>query len=49
MDIFQQASLNLTLPEWTKLVYPEPLQSLAGMQCHFENYNDILIRLNGGK
>ncbi|GLV41156.1 uncharacterized protein CBL_04680 [Carabus blaptoides fortunei] len=47
-NLNSEASQNLTLPQWTKLVYPEPLHSLAGMQCSFENYNDILIRLNGG-
>lgn len=38
----------MALPEWTKAVFPEPLQSIAAMQIKFENYNDILIRLNGG-
>lgn len=41
--------MNFTLPEWTKMIYPQPISSLAGTQCDFENYNDILKRLNGGR
>lgn len=52
-DVYQnlnaESSMNLTLPEWTKLVYPQPLYYIAGMQCRFENYNTVLIRLNGGR
>ncbi|XP_063909786.1 venom acid phosphatase Acph-1-like [Zophobas morio] len=44
-----EANMNLTLPEWSKTVYPEPLQTLAGLQCNFENYNAILKTLNGGR
>lgn len=40
--------MNLTLPTWTKTIYPQPISSLSGSQCDFENYNDILKRLNGG-
>lgn len=43
-----EENMNLTLPEWTKAVYPEILSSIAGKQCEFENYNTILRRLNGG-
>lgn len=41
--------MNLTLPEWTKSVYPEDITNIAAKQCEMENYNDILKRLNGGK
>lgn len=43
-----EQSMNLTLPEWTKSVYPEEIHTLAGKQCNFENYNSVLKRLNGG-
>ncbi|KAI4459428.1 acid phosphatase-related [Holotrichia oblita] len=44
-----EMQMNLTLPEWTKTVFPDPISFLAGQQCNFENYNDILKRLNGGR
>ncbi|KRT82077.1 Phosphatase [Oryctes borbonicus] len=52
-DVFQtlyaERQMNFTLPEWTKSVFPEPISSIAGIQCNFENYNGILKRLNGGR
>ena len=56
MDVFQlyqtlnaEENMNLTLPNWTDPVYPEPMETLVGKQCEFENYNSVLKRLNGGK
>lgn len=43
-----QENLNLTLPEWSRSVYPSILQDIAGKQCEFENGNTVLRRLNGG-
>ncbi|KRT82078.1 Phosphatase [Oryctes borbonicus] len=47
--LYAEQHMNLTLPEWTEAVYPEPMGFLAGLQCHYENYNDILKRLFGGR
>lgn len=43
-----EENMNFTLPEWSINVYPDILSTIAGKQCEFENYNDILKRLNGG-
>ncbi|XP_050303568.1 venom acid phosphatase Acph-1-like [Anthonomus grandis grandis] len=55
-DVFQiyqtltaEATLNLTLPEWTNRVYPEEVTKIAAKQCEIENYNDVLKKLNGGR
>ncbi|CAG9766715.1 unnamed protein product [Ceutorhynchus assimilis] len=55
-DIFQiyqtltaEKTLNLTLPEWTKKVYPEEITKIAAKQCEMENANDVLKKLNGGR
>lgn len=52
-DIYQtldaEMQMNLTLPEWTRNVFPDPISFIVGQQCNFENYNSILKRLNGGK
>lgn len=44
-----ETTMNLTLPEWTKSVFPEPLSTLATKQTHYENYNSVLKKLNGGR
>ncbi|XP_022909416.1 venom acid phosphatase Acph-1-like [Onthophagus taurus] len=44
-----EETMNFTLPEWTKPIYPGLIDQLAGKQCEFENYNPILKRLNGGR
>lgn len=43
-----ERQMNFTLPEWTQSVFPEPLATIAGLQCNFENYNRVLKSLNGG-
>lgn len=43
-----EKTMNLTLPEWTEKVYPEPITSIAAKQCEMENHNDVLKKLNGG-
>lgn len=55
-DVFQiyqtltaERTMNLTLPEWTKKVYPEKVTIIAAKQCELENSNHILKRLNGGR
>lgn len=40
--------MNLTLPEWTKIVYPEPLTTIVGLLLQWENSNDMFKRLNVG-
>lgn len=47
--LYAEQHMNLTLPKWSEIVYPEPMTYLAGLQCHYENYNSILKRLFGGK
>ncbi|GJQ72573.1 hypothetical protein Trydic_g1241 [Trypoxylus dichotomus] len=47
--LYAETQMNFTLPGWTKSVFPDPISFLAGLQCNFENYNDILKRLNGGR
>lgn len=47
--LYAEDNMNLTLPEWTRSIYPEKLSYLAGQRCNFENYNDVLKRLNGGR
>lgn len=54
-DVFQifqtltaEKTLNLTLPEWTKSVYPEKITEIAAKQCEVENHSSMLKRLNGG-
>lgn len=44
-----EENMGLALPRWTDSVYPDTIHSLAAKQCAFENYNQILKRLNGGK
>ncbi|KAF7281463.1 hypothetical protein GWI33_004752 [Rhynchophorus ferrugineus] len=44
-----EKTLNFTLPEWTKDVYPEKITMLAAKQCEIENQNDLLKKLNGGR
>ncbi|KAJ8937379.1 hypothetical protein NQ314_011927 [Rhamnusium bicolor] len=41
--------MNLTLPEWSKSVFPEEITELAAKQCELENSNGILKKLNGGR
>jgi hypothetical protein len=41
--------MNLTLPEWTKSVYPDEVHEITAKRCFYENYNSILKRLNGGR
>lgn len=45
-----QASMNLSLPEWSHDVFPYgKLQDATVLQYQLYNYNNELIRLNGGK
>lgn len=39
---------NLTLPEWLKSVYPEPITSTAALTYHFRNIDENLRRINMG-
>ncbi|XP_018578050.1 venom acid phosphatase Acph-1-like [Anoplophora glabripennis] len=56
MDVFSiyqtltaERGMNLTLPEWSKSVYPHGITEIAAKQCELENSNKILKRLNGGR
>ncbi|XP_020285852.1 venom acid phosphatase Acph-1-like [Pseudomyrmex gracilis] len=44
----EQSANNLTLPEWTKTVYPKPMDEIAALSFKFASYTDTLKRLNGG-
>lgn len=52
-DIYQtlnsEDAMNLTLPEWTKSVYPSKLHEVAAQRCYFENSTPLLKKLNGGR
>ncbi|KAJ8935667.1 hypothetical protein NQ318_012829 [Aromia moschata] len=41
--------MNLSLPEWTKSVFPHEITELAAKQAYLENSNQVLKRLNGGR
>lgn len=43
-----QDDLNLTLPEWTNEIYPEPLYSLASKVYGYLNTNPDVRRINSG-
>lgn len=43
-----ESKANLTLPEWTKAIYPEHLDNLAGLGFSTFGYNDNLLRLATG-
>lgn len=43
-----QNEMNLTLPDWVKRVYPEPVHSSASLTYHYLNYDLGLKRLNVG-
>lgn len=45
-----QASMNLSLPEWSHNIFPRgKLYDATILQYKLYNYNNELIRLNGGK
>ncbi|KAJ8917131.1 hypothetical protein NQ315_012621 [Exocentrus adspersus] len=44
-----ERTMNLTLPEWSKSVYPHGITEVAAKQCEIENSNAVLKRLNGGE
>ncbi|XP_012243243.1 venom acid phosphatase Acph-1-like [Bombus impatiens] len=44
----EQASQNLTLPEWTKSVYPTPMKEIIALDFRLRSYTRTLKRLNGG-
>lgn len=46
--LFIESLKNLTLPEWTKPVYPEPLRTLAQWSFALPAYTTELQRLKGG-
>ncbi|KAK3925694.1 Lysosomal acid phosphatase [Frankliniella fusca] len=46
--LFIESLKNLTLPEWTKKVYPEPLRMLAQWSFAIPAYTPELQRLKGG-
>lgn len=45
---FFQNLYNKTLPQWTKLVFPDKLKPLAMLSFTTEAYNIILQRLKSG-
>lgn len=40
--------MNLTLPEWTHSIYPDPLYYLASMNYYYKVSNNLLRKLGGG-
>ncbi|CAG0922842.1 unnamed protein product [Notodromas monacha] len=60
MDLFQMSTLlydlltverqhNMCLPEWTRSIYPKPVQHLAGIDMFMTTYSPLLTRLRVGK
>lgn len=53
MGLFQtltaETFMNMSLPEWTKTVYPEVIKDLAIRQCELETSTKTLKKLFGGK
>lgn len=47
--LYAEDSMNLTLPEWAKSIYPSKLKEVAAQVCYFENSTPLLKRLNGGR
>lgn len=47
--LHSEENMNMTLPKWTRSVYPDTIRYLAAQQCTLENSNPLLKRLNGGK
>lgn len=47
-NLYAKEMLNMTMPEWAKSIYPEPIHTVGAHQCLFENYTPLLRRLNGG-
>ncbi|XP_044743086.1 venom acid phosphatase Acph-1-like [Chrysoperla carnea] len=45
---YVEEQMNLTLPNWVRNIYPEPLSTLAAKQIELESYTPLLKRLNGG-
>ena len=43
-----QAAQNLTLPEWTQMVYPTPMKEIIALDFKLRSYTRTLKRLNGG-
>ncbi|KAK0095347.1 hypothetical protein PV326_008627 [Microctonus aethiopoides] len=44
----EQKAQNLTLPEWTKKVYPNPMEEIIKLDFNLRSYTKHLKRLNGG-
>lgn len=40
---------NLTLPEWTKPVYPEKMRTMASLALALFTDNDFMKRMKGGR
>ncbi|XP_053597176.1 venom acid phosphatase Acph-1-like [Microplitis demolitor] len=44
----EQIAQNLTLPEWTKNVYPNSMKEITELDFNLRSYTNKLKRLNGG-
>lgn len=44
-----QAAQNLSLPIWTKNVYPIPMKNITALDFNLRSNTTILKRLNGGE
>ncbi|CAG9822301.1 unnamed protein product, partial [Phaedon cochleariae] len=47
--LLAEDKMNLTLPEWTKKVYPEILSKFALERCILENFTPDMKKLQGGR
>lgn len=43
-----QDDFNMTLPEWTSEIYPEPLYSLASQVYEYHNLDPAVRKINSG-
>lgn len=45
---YLQEDTNLTLPSWSKPIYPEPLYGAASLAYSYFNYNPDIKKINAG-
>lgn len=43
-----QSDFGLQLPEWTKSIYPEPLQSTVSLVYEYMNADSIVMKIHAG-